>query len=494
MSEQYILGIDQSTQGTKAVLLNQKGAIVCRADLLHRQIINDRGWVSHDGDEIYNNVIQLIPKLLEKAQVKKEAIAGVGISNQRETTILWDKTTGKPLSTAVVWQCARAQEITEKLKELGYGGRILTKTGLPLSPYFPAAKMSWLIDNVVKKEEPEKDYCIGTMDSYLVYRLTGGKVYKTDCSNASRTQLMNLKTLSWDEEICSLFQVDKNRLPEITDSDGDYGVTDFEGYFDHPVPIRSVMGDSHGALYAQCCYGHGMVKATYGTGSSIMMNVGDAPIFSRNGLASSVAWRIGGKVNYVLEGNLNYTGAVITWLKDDVKLIASPKETEELAWGANPGDTTYFVPAFSGLGAPYWDSEAKAGFCGMTRITGRNELVKAALDSIAYQICDVVRAMEEDAGIPVKEVRVDGGPTENKYLMQFQADILGKTIRIPQIEELSVLGCSYLAGLTLGVFHTGCLSDNITYEGYQPELEESVREQKINGWLEAVLRNRSNSH
>lgn len=491
MSEKYILGIDQSTQGTKAVLLNEKGNIICRADLLHKQIINDKGWVSHDGDEIYENVIKLIPMLLKKAQVSKEAIAGLGISNQRETTILWDKATGKPLSTAVVWQCARAQKITERLLDLGYGDRILKKTGLPLSPYFPAAKMSWLLTNELKKDPAGEDYCIGTMDSYLVYRLTKGKVYKTDCSNASRTQLMHLKTLSWDEEICSLFQIDKDRLPQITDSDGDFGETDFEGYLDYPIPIRGVMGDSHGALYAQCCYEHGMVKATYGTGSSIMMNVGETPIISRNGLASSVAFRIGGKVNYVLEGNLNYTGAVITWLKDDIKLISSPKETEELAQQANPQDTTYFVPAFSGLGAPYWDCEAKAGFCGMTRITGRNEMVKAALDSIAYQISDIIRAMEEDALLPVKEVRVDGGPTRNKYLMQFQSDILGKTLRIPQVEELSVLGSSYLAGVALGIFTSGGLSETITYEEYQPVLKESVREHKIKGWLDAVIRNRS---
>ncbi|HOO28760.1 MAG TPA: FGGY-family carbohydrate kinase, partial [Lachnospiraceae bacterium] len=321
-----------------------------------------------------------------------------------------------------------------------------------------------------------------------IYKLTGGSRFQTDYSNASRTQLFNLHTLAWDSEICTWFQIPPECLPEVTDSDGDFGTTDFEGYFAHPIPIRGVLGDSHGALFGQGCHKKGMVKGTYGTGSSVMMNIGDKPVLSSHGVVTSLAFCIGGKVDYVLEGNINYTGAVITWLKNDVKLIASEKETEALALSANKADKTYLVPAFSGLGAPYWDSDATASVSGITRITGKAEIVRAALDCIAYQITDIIRAMSQDAGIPIEELRADGGPTGNSYLMQFQSDIAGVNVQVSKAEELSGIGAAYLAGISLGIFNKEQIFHNMRRQTYLPAMDGNERDEKYKGWKSAVSR------
>ena len=311
----YILGIDQSTQGTKAVLFDGDGRIVHRADVPHRQHINGLGWVSHDPEEIYRNVIRAVKMAVEGAAVRKEQIAGVGISNQRETTLLWDEE-GRPLSHAIVWQCSRAEEIVKRLK--GSEGMVYEKSGIPLSAFFPGAKMAWLMKHVVSGLPGDTKLHFGTVDSWLLYKLTKDHIFKTDYSNASRTQLFHLRTLSWDEELCGLFGIPMEALPEVCDSNSCFGTTDFEGFLDKEIPILSMMGDSHAALFGQGCHEHGMVKATYGTGSSVMMNIGETFVQSRNGLASSLAWGMDGKVTYVLEGNINYTGAVITWLKDEI--------------------------------------------------------------------------------------------------------------------------------------------------------------------------------
>ena len=331
--KKYIVSIDQSTQGTKALLFNEKGELCMRTDLPHKQIVNSQGWVSHDGEEIYRNTIAVIKNVLNMAKVSPDEVAGLGISNQRETGIMWERETGKPSDYAVVWQCARAAQICERKEISGMAGKVKEKTGLQLSPYFTAAKICWLLENVegAKEKAKEHNICHGTMDSYLIYRLTKGEVYATDYSNASRTQLFNIFTLKWDEEICGSFGIDPANLPEVKDSNACFGYTDCEGFFAKPIPIHGVMGDSHAALFGQNCRSEGKTKVTYGTGSSIMMNIGEKPILSGNGLVTSLAWGISGKPEYVLEGNLNYTGAVITWLKDSVHLIESASETEALA-------------------------------------------------------------------------------------------------------------------------------------------------------------------
>ena len=481
----YVLSIDQSTQGTKALLFDHQGRLICRTDLPHRQIINDQGWVSHDPEEIMKNTIQVVKDLAAKAGVDKNELRVLGISNQRETSVAWDKETGKPVCDAIVWQCSRAKNLCEKLTACS--DIVRQKSGINLSPYFPAAKWAWMFENVpgVSEKAQEGKLAVGTIDSWLVWNLTGGKEFRTDYSNASRTELFNIRTLEWDDELLKIFGIPRSCMAQVTDSDGDYGTTDLGGWLDAPIPIRAVMGDSHGALFGQGCLEKGMIKATYGTGSSIMMNIGDAPVFSDAGIVTSLAWSMGGKVNYVLENNINYTGAVITWLKDDLKLITSPGETETLAKAANPSDTTYFVPAFSGLGAPYWDSEAKASISGMTRVTGKNEVVRAAVDSIAYQIADAVRLMGEACGTQIGELRVDGGPTRNGYLMQLQSDLTAIPVRIPDSEELSGIGAAYAAGLAQGIFGEAVFSV-LNRVSYEPKMDSETRERKLAGWKSAV--------
>lgn len=487
MDSRYIISIDQSTQGTKALLFDKGGTLICREDLPHAQIVNDLGWVSHDPEEIYANVLAVIRAVLTKANVSPEQVAGLGISNQRETSLIWDKATGKPLNNAVVWQCARATAICERENIKEAADYVFKTTGLKLSPYFPAAKIAWLLENTegAAKKAAQGQVCHGTMDSYLVFRLTGGKTYATDYSNASRTQLFDIFSLKWDEKICQLFGIDVKNMPQVMDSNACYGYTDCDGIFSEPIPIHGVLGDSHAALFGQDCREHGKAKATYGTGSSIMMNIGDTPVLSKNGLVTSLAWGMDGKVNYVLEGNLNYTGAVITWLKDDLQLISGAGETQALAEAAGKNDSLYLVPAFSGLGAPYWNSHAKASIVGMDRTTGKNEVVRAALECIAYQITDIVKAMKEDSGIDLRELRVDGGPTKNGYLMQFQADIAGCHVLVPNAEELSGIGAAYMAGLAIGIWGQE-IFEKMKRVAHKPAMEAGLVETKYAGWKEAV--------
>lgn len=487
MPRQYIISIDQSTQGTKALLFDSSGSLIKRTDEAHEQIINEKGWVSHDPAEIYRKVIEVTARLLEESGIDKSKVAGVGISNQRETSLAWNRVTGEPVGKAVVWQCARAADICDQLVCAGWAEKIREKTGMELSPYFPASKIAWILKNVegAKELADAGELCHGTIDSWLVYKLTGGKSYKTDYSNASRTQLFNIFDLTWDDEICKVFGIDPANLATVCDSNADFGETDFEGVLPHKVPIHAVMGDSHGALFGQGCLKSGMIKSTYGTGSSIMMNIGDDPVLSTHGVVTSLAWSMDGRVNYVLEGNLNYTGAVITWLKNDLQMIGSPAETEELARQAASDDCLYLVPAFSGLGAPYWVSRATGMFTGMTRTTGRAEMVRASLECIAYQIQDVMEAMSKDAGVGISELRVDGGPTKNDYLMQFQSDIAGIAVQVPDTDELSGMGPAYAAGMALGLWDEGIFG-KLDRRKYTPQMEKSLRQKKYEGWKQAV--------
>lgn len=490
MNRQFMIGIDQSTQGTKALLFDEAGRLIQRSDLPHAQLINSQGWVSHDLEEIYGNVIQSIKNLIQLSQIDKRNIAAIGISNQRETTGMWDKQSLKPYDMAIVWQCGRAEEITKEIAAEGCGEIIRGKTGIPLSPYFPASKMAWLLrrhPNLAKRAE-NGEICIGTIDSWLLHRLTKGAAFCTDYSNASRTQLFNIHTLQWDQELCHIFGIPRCALAQVKDSDACFGYTDLDGYLETEVPIRSMLGDSHAALFGQGCIQAGMIKATYGTGSSLMLNTGEKPVDSKHGVATSLAWSIGGRVSYVLEGNLNYTGAAVSWLKNDLGIITSAQETQALARAANQADTTYLVPAFTGLGAPYWQEDARAAFIGMTRITRREELVKATLECIGYQIADLLFAMEQDTGEVIGELRVDGGASRNEYLMQFQSDILQKRVLVLEEEELSGIGAAYLAGLSQGLYRMDELFAQRVYTSYQPVMQEAVRMQKYAGWKKAVGR------
>lgn len=482
----YILSIDQSTQGTKALLFDETGEMVARADHPHRQIITKEGWVEHDLKEILCNVYQVCREVVEKAGVSPAKVKAVGISNQRETTAAWDRKTGEPACHAIVWQCTRAEEIARNLKE--YGNKIQKSTGLPLSPYFSAAKMAWMTENVERVKEllREERLCFGTIDSWLLFHLTEEHVHATDYSNASRTQLFSLEKLEWDEEICGLFGIPLKTLPQVRMSDSCFGYTTLDGFLPEPVPICGVLGDSHGALFGQNCRKRGQLKATYGTGSSVMVNTGEKPIFSEKGIVTSIAWGRSGKVSYVLEGNLNYTGAVISWLKDEVQMITSAAETEALARQANPSDTCYLVPAFTGLGAPYWKPSVRGMLTGISRTTGKNEIVRAGLDCIAYQITDLLHLMQEEMGYPLEEMKADGGPAQNAYLMQFQSDMAGIKVSLPPVQELSGMGAAFLAGISCGLYQEEIIFGKIVYNKYVPKMERQEAESRYGGWQQAV--------
>jgi glycerol kinase len=474
----YILALDQSTSATKAILFNALGDILCRSDRPHVQKISPEGWISHDPMEIYRNTLAVVSDLLKKSDIDRGSIAAVGISNQRETAMVWDGATGLPVYDAIVWHCARGADICKRLS--AHGETIRGRTGMPLSPYFSAAKIAWILEHT--EQQNNTNLLAGTIDSWLVYKLTGN--FKTDWSNASRTQLLNLLDLRWDEEICDLFGIDTNMMPQINDSNAVFGFTDFEGMLPKPVPLRAVLGDSHGALFAQGCLEKGMCKATYGTGSSVMINIGHEPVFCKN-VVTSLAWGRDGTIDYVLEGNINYTGDIITWLTEDLGLLSSSKEAGPLAAAANPADTTYLVPAFSGLGAPHWVSGARACLSGMTRGTGRAEIVKAAEESIAYQITDVVRAIREESGMFPGELRVDGGPTRDSFLMQFQADILNLPLSVPEHEELSAMGAAYMAGITLGLYPPTVFLRSSRIR-YRPRMDSDTRLRRYQGWQDAL--------
>lgn len=485
----YIIGIDQSTQGTKGLLVDEGGHLIHRSDRPHRQIVSDAGWVSHDPAEIAANVFAVARAVVEETGVDPAEIAGIGISNQRETTVAWDARTGDPVCDAVVWQCARAQGVCERVSQVsGAANVVRDRTGLVLSPYYPASKMAWIIENVPSAREAADrgDLRLGTIDSWVVWTLTAGAEFRCDYSNASRTQLFNLQDLVWDPRVCELFGIDVAWLPEVTDSDSCFGMTDLGGFLPAPVPIHGVLGDSHAALFAQGCFERGMAKATLGTGSSVMMNVGTRFVPSSHGLSSSLAWRMGGVAEYVLEGNVTYAGAVKTWLRDDLELIANPDEVTDLCLAANPESRVYFVPAFTGLGAPHWCAEAEGCVFGMTRTTGRAEFVKAADESIAFQIFDVIDAMSEDCGAALSELRVDGGPTRDAYLMQFESDLIGAPVRIASNDEMSGLGAAWTCGIALGLYGRDVVNTYGARGVVAPAMDEADRAARIAGWRHAV--------
>jgi glycerol kinase len=475
-----VLAIDQSTSGTKALVFDGRGAVVSRADRAHEQKVSPQGWVSHDPREIYRNTIAAAGEALKRGEVAPSRVRGLGLSNQRETAMVWDRSTGSPLCDAVVWQCPRGQGICDALADQGEA--IRRATGLRLSPYFSAAKIAWILEHT--RNRGNRNLRAGTMDSWLIYKLTGN--FSTDYSNASRTQLFNISDLAWDRGICELFGVAPEILPELRDSNACFGMTDLEGLLPRPVPLHAVMGDSHAALFGHGGVEKGMGKVTYGTGSSVMIHIGPQPVFCDH-VVTSLAWGIDGRAAYVLEGNVNYSGAVIRWLTDDLGLLSSAKEAGELAARANPDDTAYLVPAFSGLGAPYWKPLARACFWGMGRTTGRAELVRAAEESIAYQIRDVTAAIREESGVAPVKLFADGGPAKDAFLMQFQSDILDMPLAVTGVEEISAAGAAWMAGTALGIYPPGSFAPGEIRE-YTPGMKPPDRERKLRGWREALTR------
>lgn len=481
MNKGFVLSLDQSTQGTKAFVLDTEGKIISQASLPHKQIYDKDGNLFHDLSEIYENIIQVSRQAIAKAKINCSELLGLSLDNQRETSCLYDKL-GHPLNKAVVWKNAIGKAYVDKLAS--HKDEVYQKTGLPLSALFPAAKYRWLIDNTEGAREKllNGQAFLGTVDSYLICRLNGGKVNLTDVTNASRTQLVNLETLDYDEELLKLFSLNREYLADIKASDGDFGQTDLEGTLPHPIPILASLGDSHSSFYAHNCVITGQGKVTYGTGSSIMVNIGSKPIRSKYGLATSVGYKVIDKTVYVLEGNINCTGGVITWMKDKLGLIKSPQESEEDAKEADKNSHVVLVPAFNGLNAPYNDNSAKAVFYGLKENTGKNELVKAGLESIAFQINDVIKACEQDLGKKITDIEADGGPTHNSFLMQFQADLGNLTVRVPSESEMTGLGSGLMALKKLGCQ----IDENKDFKEYIPKEEEEKRREKLQDWSQAV--------
>lgn len=488
MANAYILSIDQSTQGSKALLLDDQGALVDIRSKAHKQYIDDKGYVEHDLDEIYANVIVLIKDMIINHPESVDKIKAVGISVQRETVACFSKKTLKPFYHAIVWQCARACELIARENIAAKAQDIRKITGLTLSEYFSAPKMAWLLENIpeVKQAQDAGDLCLSNMDAFLIARLTHGKSFATEPSNASRTMLMDINSLNWSEELCKLFNIDKSSLPEILDSDSNFGMTDFEGILPHAIPIFSAIGDSQGALFGHGALKQGQVKTTYGTGSSIMMNSGNTPSHCENGVVNSVGWRRQGQTTYVLEGNINYSAGIISYLKDDLKLIKSPAETEDLAKKAHPQDKCCFVPALSGLGAPWFNSNARGTILGMSRLTGKNEIVRAALDAITLQVNDILKLLEKSSGIEISDLNVDGGATKNGYLMQRQADLSAVLVVVPKESELSGIGAGLLAGIACGLYSEDILSHQEIHNTFTPKLAKDARDAIIERWHRAV--------
>jgi len=482
----YLLTVDQSTAGTKAVLTDREGRIRHLYSLSHKQIYPRDGWVEHDPLELYANVKGAIRGVMEKAGIGTDAVAALTITNQRETALIWDRETGLPVANAIVWQCRRSADWCERMKREGLEPLAAAKTGLPLDPYFSAGKWRWLLDHATANIPAER-LAAGTVDSWLIWKLTGGRVHATDYTNASRTQLFNIHTLRWDEELSEKFGIPLSLLPEVKDSDAVYGMTDEPDLFPDPKPIAGVIGDSQAALFGQQCARPGMAKGTYGTGTSVLMYTGEEPVKASGGLVTAVAWGIGGRVEYALEGVIRSTGDCLNWVRNELGLFNDYAELEKAA--SDVGDTggVYLVPAFVGLGAPHWNARARAAVIGLNRSSDRRHLLRAALESIAYQVADAVRLLSAETGLPLRELRVDGGATANEILMRFQADLLNAEVVRSEAAELSALGSAYMGGLALGWWDRDALFSYYRKDRiYSPSMDGKTRERLDRGWQAAV--------
>ena len=489
MPEKLILALDQGTTSSRAILFNHSGAIVSVAQKEFKQIYPKPGWVEHDAEEIWSSQFSVMAEVLAKSNLKTTDVAAIGITNQRETTIVWDRETGKPVYNAIVWQDRRTADYCDSLKASGHAPMIQQKTGLIIDAYFSATKLKWILDTVpgARDRAAKGKLAFGTVDSWLSWKLSGGKIHITDVSNASRTMLLNIQTCEWDEELLKLFDIPASVLPEVKPSSKIYGVT--ETVVKHAnIPIAGIAGDQQAALFGQLCTQPGMVKNTYGTGCFMLMNTGEQIIPSKNNLLTTVAWKIGNKTVYALEGSVFIAGAVVQWLRDGMQLIRNSSEVESLAAGVKDADGVYVVPAFAGLGAPHWNQHARGSLFGVTRGTTKAHIAKAALESIAYQTTDVLKAMESDSGISIKELRVDGGATINNMLMQFQSDILQTPVVRPKVYETTALGAAYLAGLAVGYWDSvEELQKQWQADArFTPTMPEEKVKEYLKGWQRAV--------
>lgn len=487
--DKYIMALDLGTTSCRCIIFDKNGRICSAAQKEFTQYFPQPGWVEHDAEEIWATQTGLMYEAMSKIDITINEIAGIGITNQRETTVLWDKETGRPVHKAIVWQCRRTAGYCDELKKLGMAEFFRSKTGLVLDAYFSATKLRWLLDNAAgARERAEKgELLFGTVDSWIIWKLTGGKVHVTDYSNASRTMLFNIHTLKWDEEILRVLKIPQQILPEVKPSSHIYGYTDSK-LFGREVPIAGAGGDQQCALFGQTCFERGEVKNTYGTGGFMLMNTGTSPVNSHNGLVTTIAWGVDDKVEYALEGSIFVAGAAVQWLRDELGLIRDAAESEVLAKSVPDANGCYVVPAFVGLGAPYWDQYARGAIVGLTRGVNRNHIVRATLESIAYQVNDVLMAMQEDSGMPITSLRVDGGACDNDFLMQFQADILNTSVVRPYCIETTAMGAAYLAGLAVGYWRSKeeILANHVIAAEFKPQMGQAKRESLLQGWHNAV--------
>lgn len=488
MSE-YILALDQGTTSSRAVVVDKKGNIVSVAQKEFTQIFPKPGWVEHDATEIWSTQAGMATEAVTKKGIEGSQIAAIGITNQRETAVVWDRNTSEPIYNAIVWQDKRTSDYCDELKAAGKADLIREKTGLVIDSYFSATKVKWILDNVTgAREKAEKgELAWGTIDSWLIWKMTQGKLHVTDVTNASRSLIFNINTLEWDNELLALFDIPKSMMPEVKQSSEVYGHTS-PNFFANKIPIAGIAGDQQAALFGQMCTKKGMVKNTYGTGCFMLMNIGEEPIKSKNNLLTTIAWKINGKTTYAFEGSIFIAGAVVQWLRDSLKIIKNSSDVEQLASSVDSADGVYFVPAFAGLGAPHWNQKAQGTLFGLTRGSTDAHIARAALESIAYQTMDILKAMEADSDINIKELRVDGGATVNNMLMQFQADVLNTVTVRPEVVETTVMGAAYLAGLAVGFWKSPEeIQDIWAIDKYfKPTQDREAVDQSIKGWYRAI--------
>ena len=488
----YILSLDQGTTSSRAIIFDEKIGVIASAQKEFKQHFPQDGWVEHNPNDIWSSTLESAQQAISKAKIEGSLVSGIGITNQRETTIVWDRKTGDPIYNAIVWQDRRTSNFCKSLREKGLEEKIRSRTGLVIDPYFSASKIHWILNNVqgAKQRAETGDLAFGTVDTFLLWKLTAGKSHLTDVTNASRTQLYNIHDQCWDKDLLEIFEIPSSILPEVKDCAANFGSTE-SNLFGSPIKISGMIGDQQAAAFGQCCFEKGNAKSTYGTGSFLMLNTGEAVVESENRLLSTVAYRLNGQISYAVEGSVFMAGATIQWVRDKMKLIKNAADSEVLAQQANEDHNVFLVPAFTGLGAPYWDPNARASIFGMTRDTGAEELVSAALMAVCYQTKDLVRAIEED-GASVKNLKVDGGMANNSYLMQHLANVLNCRIMRPKNTETTAIGAAYIAGLQLGLFTSveEIKQTWICEDSWSPEHDEPLQKSKYQGWLEAVKQTR----
>jgi len=488
--ESYILSLDQGTTSSRAMLFNQKGEVVYTAQKEFKQYFPKSGWVEHNANEIWSSILAVIASCISESGIKPSQVAGIGITNQRETTVVWDKETGEPIHHAIVWQSRQTASICEELKEQGYEDLFRDKTGLLIDAYFSGTKVKWLLDNVegAREKAENGDLLFGTIDTWLIWKLSGGKAHVTDYSNASRTLMYNIHELKWDDELLEILQVPKSMLPEVKGSSEVYAKTVDFHFFGQEIPIAGAAGDQQAALFGQACYDSGMAKNTYGTGCFMLMNTGDKAIKSDNGLLTTIAWGLDGKVTYALEGSIFVAGSAIQWLRDGLRMFKDASKSEEYATRVESSEGVYVVPAFVGLGTPYWDSDVRGAVFGLTRGTSKEHFVRATLESLAFQTKDVLTAMEQDSGISLKALRVDGGAVKNNFLLQFQSDMLRVDVERTTINETTALGAAYLAGLAVGFWKSKeeIASQWQVERSFEPKMSEEQQTELYDGWKKAI--------